>query len=56
MKVLTNDPIIVRNKMREPALFLDGPDVVVHPEFGDVITFRRSSEPLLLLGLGARRR
>lgn len=50
-----DEPVIVRSKMREAALFLDGPDVVVHPQFGDVITFRRSAEPLRLLGIGSRR-
>ncbi|MBK6514773.1 MAG: NAD(+)/NADH kinase [Polyangiaceae bacterium] len=58
VKVLAKDDerIIVRSKMREAALFLDGPDVVVHPRFGDVITFQKSSEPLQLLGSSARQR
>ena len=47
---------LTTSKMRESALFLDGPDVVVHPRFGDVITFRRSSEPLALLGIKSARR
>ena len=49
------EPIVVRSKMREAVIFLDGPDLVVKPEFGDVITFARSSEPLSLLGLATRR-
>lgn len=56
LRVLTKDDesIVVRSKMRESALFLDGPNVVVHPRFGDVITFRRSEEPLSLLGIRRR--
>ncbi|NUP08133.1 MAG: NAD(+) kinase [Polyangiaceae bacterium] len=45
------EQIVVRSKMRDAAIFLDGPDVVVHPQFGDVISFRRSREPLVLLGI-----
>lgn len=58
LKVLTKDDesIVVRSKMREAALFLDGPDVVVAPRFGDVITFQRSDEPLRLLGISGRQR
>jgi NAD+ kinase len=53
LRILTkdDDAIVVRSKMREAALFLDGPDVVVHPRFGDVIKFQRSQEPLTLLGI-----
>ncbi len=56
MRIVTKDDqsIVVRSKMREAALFLDGPDVVFNPRFGDVITFRRSSEPLTLLGIKKR--
>jgi len=49
------ETITVRSKMRDALIFLDGPDLVAKPEFGDVITFSRSSEPLSLLGLATRR-
>jgi len=48
--------IVVRSKMREAAMFLDGPDVVAHPNYGDVIVFRRSAQPLRLLGIQQRKR
>ncbi len=47
--------IVVRSKMRDALIFLDGPDEVIKPKFGDVITFRRSDQPLSLLGLRARK-
>lgn len=45
----------VRSKMHSGALFLDGHDDI-RPKFGDVITFRRSDEPLLILGLGGKKK
>jgi NAD+ kinase len=45
---------IVKSKMREGALFLDGADDI-QPAFGDVITFSRSEEPLYILGIGKKR-
>ena len=42
-------PITVRSKMREACLFLDGPDLAFTPEYGDVLTFEESPEPLTLL-------
>lgn len=49
------EKIVVRSKMREAVLFLDGPDIAVTPEFGDVVTFEESDEPLTLLAIGRRR-
>lgn len=51
-----DEEIVVRSKMRDAVLFIDGPYVVDHAGFGDVITFRRSKEPLTLLGINSRRR
>jgi NAD+ kinase len=48
--------LVVRSKMREGAMFFDGPEEVVHPAFGDVIEFERADEPLRLLGISASRR
>ncbi|MFO0548022.1 MAG: NAD(+)/NADH kinase [Polyangiaceae bacterium] len=50
------EEIVVRNKMRESAIFLDGPDIAIRPRFGDVLRFKRSDEPLLLCGIPKRRR
>jgi NAD+ kinase len=47
--------VIVRSKMREGALFLDGHDDI-RPRFGDVLTFRKSDEPLYILGIGGKKR
>lgn len=43
--------IVVRSKMREARLFLDGPHVVHEAALGDVVRLRRSEEPLTVLGL-----
>jgi NAD+ kinase len=48
--------VVVQSKMREAALFLDGPDEIVHPEFGDELVFSRSAEPLTILGIGGKRK
>ena len=57
LKVLVEptEKIVVRSKMREAVLFLDGPDIGVTPQYGDVITFQESSQPLRLLAIGGRR-
>ena len=47
--------LVVRSKMRQAAIFLDGPDEVVKVDYGDVLGFRRSDEPLRLLGISPRR-
>jgi len=43
--------IVIRSKMRQAKLFLDGPHVVHEVGLGDVVTLRRSTEPLTVLGL-----
>lgn len=50
-----NESIVVKSKMAEASLFLDGPYEVVRVRLGDVMTFRASDEPLTVLGLGGRR-
>jgi NAD+ kinase len=43
--------LAIRSKMRQARLFLDG-DHIVHPvTIGDLVTMRRSDEPLVVLGL-----
>ena len=51
-----NETLTVRSKMREGAMFFDGPEEVVHPGFGDVVTFQRAEEPLRLVGISTTRR
>ena len=45
----------VRSKMHEGMLFLDGPSERTDIELGDRLEFLRSPEPLVLLGIDARR-
>jgi len=47
--------LIVKSKMSEASVFLDGPYEVVRVKLGDELRFRVSDEPLTVLGLGARR-
>lgn len=47
--------VLVRSKIREGRLFIDGPHEFVDIEMGDRLVFRRSSESLIVLGLSARR-
>ena len=58
VKVLVNpsDSVRVESKMDDACVFLDGPYRQVPVRLGDVLTFRVSNEPLLLLGLAERRR
>lgn len=48
--------LVVRSKIRDATLFVDGPDEVHHAGFGDVIRFRKAETPLVVLGIHARRR
>lgn len=48
--------LIVRSKMHDARLFIDGPDRVVKTSFGDVIEFSEAKEPLVVLGISARRK
>jgi NAD+ kinase len=41
----------IRSRMRQAKLFLDGEHIVHDVTIGDVITMRRSSEPLTVLGM-----
>jgi NAD+ kinase len=43
--------ITMKSKMRQASIFLDGHDLVHPVSIGDVVTMRRSSEPLIVLGL-----
>jgi NAD+ kinase len=42
----------IKSRMRQAKVFLDGDHLVHDVTIGDVLTLRRSSEPLVVLGLG----
>lgn len=48
--------LVVRSKMDDGRIFLDGPHSVFQVRIGDKIVFRRSPESLTILGLGPKRR
>lgn len=50
-----NKALRVQIKMHDAALFLDGPHSCIRLRFGDEVLFRRSQEPITLLGLKAQR-
>jgi NAD+ kinase len=43
--------LAIRSKMRQARLFLDGDHIVHAVTIGDLLTMRRSDEPLAVLGL-----
>jgi NAD+ kinase len=43
--------LVVRNKMRQAKIFLDGDHTCFDVTIGDVITMKKSDEPLVVLGL-----
>jgi NAD+ kinase len=45
------ESLVVKSRMREARVFLDGDHLVHDVTIGDVVTMRRSSEPLIVLGL-----
>lgn len=48
--------LVVRSKMHEAKLFVDGPNRSVDVRFGDVLEFSRASEELTVLGISPTRR
>jgi len=48
--------LFVRSKIREGRLFVDGPHELVDVGMGDRLVFKRSAEPLYVLGLHDRRK
>jgi NAD+ kinase len=50
------DNLRVESKMDDACVFLDGPHRQFPVQLGDVLTFRVSDEPLVLLGIRERRR
>ncbi len=49
--VQPGEKLVVRSKMHQSGLYLDGPDDVTRVGFGDVLTFELSDEPLQLVGI-----
>lgn len=47
-----DEALTLRSKMRSAKLFLDGDHIAYDLSIGDVLTYRRSDEPLIVLGLG----
>lgn len=54
--VAAGERLVLLSKMREGKLFLDGHRIVHSVRLGDVLTMRRSSETLTVLGIGSKRR
>jgi NAD+ kinase len=49
--VRDGETLVVKSRMREARVFIDGDHLVHDVTIGDVVTMRRSSEPLIVLGL-----
>ena len=49
--VVDDQSLEVKSRMRQARVFLDGDHLVHDVTIGDVVTMRRSSEPLVVLGL-----
>ena len=54
--VPASEVLVVRSKMHEAKLFVDGPNRSMDVRFGDVLEFRRASEELTVLGISPKRR
>jgi NAD+ kinase len=48
--------LVVRSKMHEAKLFVDGPNRSLDVRFGDVLEFSRAPEELTVLGISPTRR
>lgn len=51
-----DEELVIRSKMRAAKVFLDGHRIVHSATIGDVLTMRRSDEPLTVLGIARKRR
>ncbi len=52
----SDEELVIRSKMREAKVFLDGHRIVHSVTLGDVLTMRRSDESLTVLGIKRKRR
>jgi NAD+ kinase len=50
-RVGDGEALVVKSRMREARVFMDGDHLVHDVTIGDVVTMRRSGEPLVVLGL-----
>lgn len=50
------EKLVLRSKMREAKIFLDGHNIVHSVTLGDVVTMQRSKESLTVLGIANKRR
>ena len=48
--------LVVRSKIHDAKIFVDGPGEVVDVHFGDVVELTQAAQPLTLLGISAKRR
>ena len=48
--------LVVRSKMHDARIFLDGPDKVLEIGYGDVVEFSQAPQPLTIIGLSSRRK
>jgi NAD+ kinase len=49
--IAADERLVILSKMRDAKIFLDGPVISFDATVGDVLTLRRSDEPLTVLGL-----
>jgi NAD+ kinase len=52
----SGETLVVRSKMHDARIFLDGPDNIVDIGYGDTIAFTHAPEPLTVLGISSRRK
>jgi NAD+ kinase len=50
--VQEDQALVIKSKMRQARVFLDGDHIVHEVTIGDLLVLRRSEEPLVVLGLG----
>ena len=54
--IAPGERLVVRSKIHDGKLYIDGPNEVVEVRFGDVVEITRAEQPLTLLGISAKRR
>lgn len=54
--IRNGEELILRSKMRDAKVFLDGHRLVFDVTMGDVVVMRRSDDPLTVLGISKKRR
>jgi NAD+ kinase len=54
--VASTNTLVLRSKMRDGRVFLDGHRLLHAIALGDVLTLQRSDEPLTVLGIADKRR